>query len=88
MKTNHRSQYQLGAMAAQAFLRHTQAFLYCSRQFQPRMLRWEIEQITAVHPPEYRAGFLGAIGAYVLTTLEERCLASPHNWPVPGDLEQ
>lgn len=86
MKANHRRQYLLGALAAQEFLRHTQTFLYCSRQFQPRTLCWEIEQITVVHPPEYRAGFLDAIGTYVLTALEG-CLLNPHNWPDLSDLE-
>ena len=87
MKTQQKRQYLLGALAAQEFLRHTQTALYCHRQFQPRTLRWEIEQIVAVYPPEYQAGFLDAIGAYVLTTLEG-CLINPHNWRVLADLER
>jgi len=37
-----------------------------------------------MHPPEYRAGFLDAIGAFLLTTLE----SNPETWEVLTTIEQ
>ncbi len=40
-----------------------------------------------MHAPEYRAGFLDAIGAYLLTTLEG-VLVDPYRWEVLDLLER
>jgi len=40
-----------------------------------------------LHPPEYRAGFLDAIGAFVLMTLEG-CQVNPETWEVLTAVER
>lgn len=62
--------YLQGALCAREFLRRTQAGLKLHRQFEPKTLRWEYQLHLQDKPAEYQAGFLDAIGAYVLTTLE------------------
>lgn len=61
--------YQSGALRAQRFLRITQRMLYRHRKFQPALLRETLDYVLGARPMEYRAGFLDAIGAYVLLAL-------------------
>jgi hypothetical protein len=42
---------------------------------------------TGIHPPEFRRGFLDAIGAFVLTTLEGRQV-NPETWEVLTAVER
>ena len=85
--THRKRQYLAGALAAREFLRRTQSDLCVRRQFRPSALRWEFASAVGLHSPEYRAGFLDAIGAYVLTTLEG-VLVDPYRWEVLDLLER
>nr|WP_311528759.1 hypothetical protein [uncultured Ralstonia sp.] len=42
---------------------------------------------TGIHPPEFKRGFLDAIGAYVLMTLEG-CQVNPETWEVLTAVER
>lgn len=42
---------------------------------------------TSVHPPEYRAGFLDGIGAFVSMVLEG-CQINPETWEVLSAIER
>ena len=79
--------YQSGALHAQVFLRMTQRTLYRHRTFEPRLLRDTLDGVLGAKPMEYRAGFLDAIGAYVLLALEG-CQLSPDTWDVLADVER
>ncbi|GCB05343.1 hypothetical protein [Ralstonia sp. SET104] len=85
--THRKRHYLTGALAARDFLRRTQTDLHAYRQFRPKALRWEFAFIVGMHPPEYRAGFLDAIGAYLLTTLEG-VLVDPDRWELLDVLER
>jgi len=85
--THRKRHYLSGALAAREFLRRTQSDLCVHRQFKPNALRWEFASAVGLHPPEYRAGFLDAIGAYLLTTLEG-VLVDPYRWEVLDLLER
>jgi hypothetical protein len=78
--------YLTGALAAREFLRRMQSELRVHRQFLPQTLRREFACAVGLHVPEYRAGFLDAIGAYLLTTLEG-VLVDPNRWEVLDLLE-
>lgn len=70
MKLEHKRDYLKGALFARDLLRRTQANLKLHRHFEPKTLRWEYQIHIQDKSGEYQAGFLDAIGAYVLTTLE------------------
>lgn len=76
-----RRDYLTGALAAREFLRQTQLHLHLHRRFQPAALRETIAQLRCVYPPAYVKGFLDAISAYLLITLEG-CLIDPQTWDV------
>lgn len=79
--------YLKGALAGRDFLRRTQAGLKLHRHFDPRTLRWEYQIHIQDKSAEYQAGFLDAIGAYVLTTLEG-VLVDLYRWNVLRVLEE
>ncbi|WP_104657361.1 hypothetical protein [Ralstonia insidiosa] len=85
--THRKRHYLSGALAAREFLRRTQSDLHVHRQFRPNALRWEFAFTVGLHPHEFRAGFLDAIGAYLLTTLEG-VLVDPYRWEVLDLLER
>lgn len=62
--------YVKGALSGRDFLLRTQAGLKVHRHLEPKTLSWEYQIHIQDKPAEYQAGFLAAIGAYVLTTLE------------------
>lgn len=79
--------YLKGALSGREFLRRTQAGLRVHRQFEPKMLRWELQIQVQDQSAEYQAGFLDAIGAYMMTTLEG-VLVDLYRWEVLRVLEQ
>lgn len=85
--THRKREYLTGALAARQFLRRTQSDMRVHRHFRPNVLRWEFAFAVGMHAPEYRAGFLDAIGAYLLTTLEG-VLVDPYRWEVLDLLER
>lgn len=62
--------YAQGALSARDYLRRTQMDMKVHRQFEPKTLRWEYQLHIRDKAAEYQAGFLDAIGAYMLTTLD------------------
>ncbi|CAJ0787508.1 hypothetical protein LMG7141_01948 [Ralstonia condita] len=74
-------QYMKGAVFGRDFLRRTQADLKLHRHFEPKTLRWEYQIHVLDKSAEFQAGFLDAIGAYVLTTLEG-VLVEPYRWNI------
>ncbi|MCL9845659.1 hypothetical protein M0F05_15140, partial [Ralstonia solanacearum] len=48
---------------------------------------WEMVFTTASQPPEFLAGFVDAIGAFVLMTLEG-CDINPQTWEVLAAVER
>ena len=54
---------------------------------EPKTLRWEYQLHIQGKPAEYQAGFLDAIGAYVLTTLEG-VLVDLYRWEILRVLER
>lgn len=86
MTPTQRRSYLAGALAARAYLCRTQADLRVHRQFKPDSLRWALAH-TGTHAPEYRAGFVDAIGAFVLMALEG-CQVNPHTWDVCAAVER
>lgn len=87
MKLEHNRDYLKGALFARDFLRRTQANLRLHRQFEPKTLRWEYQIHIRDKSGEYQAGFLDAIGAYVLTTLEG-VLVDLYRWEILRVLER
>ncbi len=79
--------YLQGALTGRDFLRRTQAGLKLHRQFEPKTLRWEFQIHIQDKPAGYQAGFLDAIGVYVLTTLEG-VLVDLYRWEVLRELER
>ena len=86
MTPTKRRIYLTGALAARDDLSRTQADLRMHRQFQPDTLRWALAH-TSTRAPEYRAGFLDAIGAFVSMVLEG-CQVNPETWEVLTALER
>ena len=86
MTPSKRRIYLTGALAARDFLCRTQSDLHRHQRYEPNVLRWELAN-SGIHPPEYRAGFLDAIGAYVLMTLED-CQVNPETWEVLTAVER
>jgi hypothetical protein len=84
LQTNR--QYLQGAIGGREFLRRTQASLQLHRQFEPKTFRWEYQLYVQDKSAEYQAGFLDAIGAYMLTTLEG-VLVDLYGWEVLRVLE-
>ena len=78
--------YLTGALAARDYLRYTQADLRVHRKPRPDTLRWELTY-TSRHPPEYRAGFLDGICAFVSMVLEG-CQINPDTWEVLAAIER
>ncbi|WP_296223698.1 hypothetical protein [Ralstonia sp. UBA689] len=78
--------YLKGALAGRDFLRRTQSGLKLHRHFEPKSLRWEYQINIQDKPAEYQAGFLDAIGAYLLTTLEG-VLVDLYRWEILRVLE-
>lgn len=87
MSLETKREYLQGALGARDYLRRSQAGLKLHRQFQPKTLRWEYQLHIQGKPAEYQAGFLDAIGAYMLTTLEG-VLIDPYRWEVLRVLER
>jgi hypothetical protein len=85
MKLEDNRQYLAGAIAARDFLRRTQTGMKLHRYFDPKLLRWEFQIYACEKTPEYQAGFLDAIGAYVMTTLEG-VLVDLYRWELLKDL--
>lgn len=85
--THRKREYLTGALAARQFLGRAQSDMRAHRQFRPNVLRWEFTYAVGMHTPEYRAGFLDAIGAYLLTTLQG-VLVDPYRWEVLDLLER
>ncbi|WP_249309241.1 hypothetical protein [Ralstonia insidiosa] len=79
--------YQSGALRAQRFLRITQRSLHRHRKFQPALLRETLDYVLGARPLEYRAGFLDAIGAYLLLALEG-CQLNPDTWDALAAVER
>ena len=75
------TQYQAGALALRRFLQRTQKTLSQQRQFHPALLREALDYNVGQLSLDYRAGFLEALGAYVLLTLEG-CQLDPQGWDV------
>ena len=75
------TQYQAGALALRRFLQRTQKTLSQQRQFHPALLREALAYNVGQLSLDYRAGFLEALGAYVLLTLEG-CQLDPQDWDV------
>nr|WP_311530123.1 hypothetical protein [uncultured Ralstonia sp.] len=82
-----RTPYQCGALRAQRFLRLTQRSMFRHREFQPALLRETLDYVLCARPLEYRAGFLDAIGAYVLLALEG-CQLDLSTWDVLAAIER
>lgn len=87
MSLETKRDYLQGALSGRDFLRRTQAGLKLHRQFEPKMLRWEYQLHIQDKPAEYQAGFLDAIGAYMLTTLEG-VLVDLYRWEILRVLER
>ena len=87
MSLQAKRNYLKGAVSAREFLRRTQTGLKLHRQFEPKMLRWELQIHVRDQSAEYQAGFLDAIGGYVTTTLEG-VLVDLYRWEVLRVLEQ
>jgi len=62
--------YAQGALSARDYLRRTQMNMKVQRQFSPQTLRLEYQHQVKDKAVEYQAGFLDAIGAFVLTSLD------------------
>ena len=75
------TQYQAGALALRRFLQRTQKTLAQQRRFHPALLREALDYNVGGLSLDYRAGFLEALGAYVLLTLEG-CQLDPQDWDV------
>jgi len=86
MTSSKRRLYLTGALAARDYLRRNRNDLRMHRQFRPDTLRWELAY-TNIHPPEYRRGFLDAIGAFVSMVLEG-CQVNPDTWEVLAAIER
>ena len=78
---------QSGALRAQRFLHITQRALHRHRRFEPALLRETLDYVLGARSMEYCAGFLDAIGAYVLLALEG-CQLSPDTWDVLTDVKR
>ena len=70
MTLENNRQYLAGALAARDFLRRTQSGMKQHQYFDPKLLRWEFQIHACEKSAEYQAGFLDAIGMYVMATLE------------------
>ena len=86
MTPSQRRTYLTGALAARDYLCHTQANLRIHRQFHADTLRWALAH-TACRAPEFRAGFLDGIGAFVSMALEG-CQVNPETWEVLTAVER
>ena len=86
MTPTQRRTYLTGALAARDYLCRTQTDLRIQRQLRPDALRWALAHATK-HPPEYRAGFLDGIGAFVSMVLEG-CQINPETWEVLSAIER
>ena len=62
--------YSQGALSARDYLRRTQMNMKVQRQFNPQTLRLEYQIRVKDKALEYQAGFLDAIGAFMLTSLD------------------
>lgn len=62
--------YAQGALSARDYLRRTQMHMKMHRQFEPHTLRFELQFHVKDKALDYQAGFMDAIGAYMLTTLD------------------
>ena len=87
MTLENNRQYLTGALAARGFLRRTQSGMKLHRYFDPKLLRWEFQIYACEKSPEYQAGFLDAIGVYVMTTLEG-VLVDLYRWELLKELER
>jgi len=62
--------YAQGALSARDYLRRAQMDMKVQRQFSPKTLRLEYQLQVKDKAVEYQAGFLDAIGAFMLTSLD------------------
>jgi len=62
--------YAQGALSARDYLRRAQMDMKVQRQFSPQTLRLEYQHQVKDKAVEYQAGFLDAIGAFMLTSLD------------------
>ncbi|MGM3273367.1 hypothetical protein [Ralstonia sp. 24A2] len=69
------------------FLQQTQKTVYRNREFQPTLLRKQIDYNVGLLPLDYRAGFIDALGVYVQLTLEG-CQLDPRDWDVLAAVKQ
>ena len=78
--------YLTGALAARDYLCRTQTDLRVHQHSRPDTLRWDLAYASS-HPPEWRLGFLDAIGAFVSMVLEG-CQVNPETWEVLTAVER
>ena len=62
--------YAQGALSARDYLRRAQMDMKVQRQFSPKTLRLEYQLQVKDKAVEYQAGFLDAIGAFMLSSLD------------------
>lgn len=62
--------YAQGALAAKEYLHKTQMNMKVHRQFDPQGLRYQYQFQVKNKALEFQAGFMDALGAYLLTTLD------------------
>ena len=62
--------YAQGALSARDYLRRAQMDMKVQRQFSPQTLRLEYQLQVKDKAVEYQAGFLDAIGAFMLSSLD------------------
>ncbi|WP_413705898.1 hypothetical protein [Ralstonia sp. Ralssp110] len=62
--------YAQGALSGRDYLRRAQMDMKVQRQFSPQTLRLEYQHQVKDKAVEYQAGFLDAIGAFMLTSLD------------------
>ncbi len=79
--------YEAGALALRRFLQQTRQSVYRNREFHPALLREHVDYNVGLLPLDYRAGFMDALGAYVLLTLEG-CQLDPQDWDVLAAVKQ
>jgi len=62
--------YAQGALSARDYLRRAQMDMKVQRRFSPKTLRLEYQLQVKDKAVEYQAGFLDAIGAFMLSSLD------------------
>ncbi|MEV8472702.1 hypothetical protein [Ralstonia sp. UNC404CL21Col] len=70
MNINENLVYAQGALAAKEYLHKAQMDMKVNRRFQPQTLRLHKEAYLKDKAPEFQAGFMDAIGAFILSSLD------------------